>query len=175
MPARREKGMLVRLGADGSEAARFVFPCNPEMLRRCVELVPGVGDAPARPAELVFIQIRLDAVDALAAGNARAARVGLHPELAALDLLAYGERGTSAGAGLAVFHWGANRVVPVRVRKLDVVEEAFDAALNPIRATVWVDLEVIDTALGAAGRRVASLFRAYIDRKTALARGVDSR
>jgi hypothetical protein len=38
------------------------------------------------------------------------------------------------GRRLVLFIWSKNRVVPVRVSEFSIVEEAFDPALNPIRA-----------------------------------------
>jgi hypothetical protein len=39
-------------------------------------------------------------------------------------------------APLTVFVWSEQRAVPVRVTDLSITEEAFDVALNPIRAKV---------------------------------------
>ena len=41
---------------------------------------------------------------------------------------------------------GGRRVVPVRITELQIVEQAFDPALNPIRAEVAVTLLVLKDA-----------------------------
>ena len=46
-------------------------------------------------------------------------------------------------APLTVFVWGKNRVVPVQVTEFSITEEAFDPALNPIRAKVDLGLTVL--------------------------------
>ena len=56
-------------------------------------------------------------------------------------------------APLVLFVWSRNRVVPVRVTEFSVTEEAFDPALNPIRAKVSLGLRVLTTDdLGFAHR-----------------------
>jgi hypothetical protein len=72
-------------------------------------------------------------------------------------------------APLVLFVWGASRVVPVRVTELSVTEEAFDAALNPIRARISLGLRVLSTDdLGFASRG-AALFLNHLRRREALA------
>jgi hypothetical protein len=39
-------------------------------------------------------------------------------------------------APLALFVWSQHRILPVRVTDFSITEEAFDPALNPIRAKV---------------------------------------
>jgi hypothetical protein len=39
--------------------------------------------------------------------------------------------------------WGMQRIVPVRVNDFSITEEAFDTALNPIRAKVSLGLRVL--------------------------------
>ena len=45
-------------------------------------------------------------------------------------------------APLSLFVWSKSRIVPVRVTEFSITEEAFDAALNPIRAKVSLGLRV---------------------------------
>ena len=101
----------------------------------------------------------MDATDQLAAAEPTACGLGIHPQLAALELLV---QPTSAAlqandamsrsgvlevlpieAPLTLFVWGRNRVVPVRITDLSVTEEAFDVNLNPIRAKVSLGLRVL--------------------------------
>ncbi len=48
-------------------------------------------------------------------------------------------------APLVLFVWSKSRVVPVRVTEFSITEEAFDPALNPIRAKVSLGLRVMTT------------------------------
>ena len=84
---------------------------------------------------------------------------GIAPQLAVLEalvnpsvdeLLALAARVASGTleilppeAPLVLFVWSASRVVPVRVTDFSITEEAFDAALNPIRAKVSLGLRVM--------------------------------
>jgi len=56
-----------------------------------------------------------------------------------------------------LFVWGPQRVVAVRVTELSVTEEAFDPALNPLRARVSLGLRVLgtdDLGFAHAGARI---------------------
>src|SRR5258708_13077909 len=46
-------------------------------------------------------------------------------------------------APLTLFIWGPKRVVPVRLTSFTIAEDAYDATLNPIRATVSLSLRVL--------------------------------
>ena len=49
-----------------------------------------------------------------------------------------------------LFVWSKSRVVPVRVTDFSVTEEAFDPALNPIRAKVSLGLRVLHATTSAS-------------------------
>ena len=65
-------------------------------------------------------------------------------------------------APLTLFVWGAQRVVPVRVTDLSITEEAFDAALNPIRAKVSLGLRVLSVDDLGFDHRGGTLFMGYL-------------
>jgi len=104
------------------------------------------------PVETIDLEVTIDAVDQLEAGEGKALAKGIHPQLAALEMLLYPhsrqvtqnarllEQGTIEivpyVAPLALFIWGGNRVLPVSLTRYSVSEEMFDTHLNPIRATV---------------------------------------
>ena len=48
-----------------------------------------------------------------------------------------------AEAPLTLFVWSKNRMLPVRITEFSITEEAFDPALNPIRAKVSLGLRVL--------------------------------
>ena len=94
---------------------------------------------------------------------------GIAPQLAALEALvnpsvaellalnaqaAVGHARDPAARGAAgAVRLEPSRVVPVRVTEFSITEEAFDAALNPIRAKVSLGLRVMTTDdLGFAHR-----------------------
>ncbi len=144
----------------------IVFQYNPDTMTRRVEPVSlpqgrGGGTADTQhvqipPLQTFQLSIELDATDGLEEGNALASAVGVHPALAALELLLYPPStalilnkvlslaGSSmispAATPLVLFVWGPARVVPVRVTSVSIVEQAFDQLLNPIRAKVDLGL-----------------------------------
>jgi hypothetical protein len=100
--------------------------------------------------------------------------VGLHPALAALELLLYPAStilllnkalelfGTFQIAPpqvpLVLFVWGAARVVPVQVTSISITETAFDQILNPIQAKVDLEMRSLtDSELNDAGPPFSTL------------------
>ena len=124
------------------------------------------------PVETISLTVELDAVDQLEepSKHPHVLAHGLHPALAALELLLYPPSAqvllnkTLAQAGsaqicpadvpLVLFVWGPSRVVPVRLTNFSVTEQAFDQALNPIRAQVELSMRILtymelkETSLG---------------------------
>ena len=72
-------------------------------------------------------------------------------------------------APLALFVWSKSRIVPVRVTDFSITEEAFDPALNPIRAKVSLGLRVLSVDDLGFAHKGGSLFMAYLQRKERLA------
>ena len=70
---------------------------------------------------------------------------------------------------LTLFVWGANRIVPVMVTEFSITEEAFDTALNPIRARVNLGLRVLSVDDLGFDRKGGSLFMAYLQSREQLA------
>lgn len=77
-------------------------------------------------------------------------------------------------APLMLFIWGKSRIVPVKVSDFSVTEEAFDPALNPIRAKVSLGLRVLSIDDLGFSSRGGSLFMAYLQTKERLATQVQS-
>jgi hypothetical protein len=114
--------------------------------------------------ETLSFDLRLDATDALDAGDPVATRLGIAPVLSTLELMTYpkgaGVLGEAIGSllgakkgyqftpsenpPLVLFLWGIQRVLPVNIDSMTITETAFDRLLNPIRATVAVSLTVIE-------------------------------
>ncbi|WP_069163762.1 hypothetical protein [Nocardia altamirensis] len=111
--------------------------------------------------ETYSVDAEFDLTDAMAAAVTQpdAVRDGLHPQLAFLSglinptaaTLATNDALARAGkleiipaqAPLTLFVWSRHRIVPVRITGLTIVEEAFDTALNPIRAKVSLTMRVL--------------------------------
>ena len=124
----------------------------------------------------------------LPAANPTAVSLGIHPQLALLeslvnplaDALQANDARVASGAleilppesPLTLFVWSKQRVVPVRVTDLSITEEAFDAALNPIRAKVSLGLRVLTVDDVPFQHRAASAFMGYLRTKEGLARRV---
>jgi hypothetical protein len=162
------KGALVTLGPASTVRQVIVFQYNPEKLTRRFQpqYIGGQqGDQAdgvrfqGAPIETISLTVHIDAIDQLETGSASSQLVGIHPQLAALELLVSPSvseikteiqklsQGTieilPALAPLTVFVFGVNRIVPVRVDEVSVEEETHDSALNPIRAAVSLSLRVM--------------------------------
>lgn len=174
----------------------IAFQYNPEQVGRAFHQLGGGGD-PRRsagdthhvlpPAESFKLTVELDAADQLEQANPIAVATGLHPTLAALELLLYppstevilgkilaavgSARVTPAKAPLVLLVWGPLRVVPVRVESVTITEEAFDQLLNPIRAKVDLGLRALTfPELKAAGPPFDTLAVVNLIAKEVLAR-----
>ena len=179
----------------------IVFQYNPDQLTRTLShrtppAMPGNTGAAREdvlrvkgpPVEDISLSVELDAADQLAEPllHPQIVAFGLHPALAALELLLYPKSSqvlfnlslASAGTAeitaedvpLLLFIWGKSRVLPVRLNSFSITEEAFDQQLNPIQAKVELTMRVLtfmelkETSLG---------FNAYLAtqvQKEALAR-----
>jgi hypothetical protein len=137
--------------------------------------------------ETIKLDVEIDASDQLEfpAANPNAVRHGIGPQLAILeslinpsvdellDLAAKSANGTleilPPEAPLVLLQWGQSRVAPVRVTELSVTEEAFDAALNPLRAKVGLGLRVLSTDDLGFTHKGGTMFIGYLRSREALA------
>lgn len=115
--------------------------------------------------EDISLDIRLDATDEMAEGGAYATQTGILPRLSTLELMVHPEASSllgkavdlvldAAGAGysfakspnppLMLFVWGHKRVLPVNITSMSIKETEFSPYLDPIRATVTVQMTVIE-------------------------------
>lgn len=188
---RVRKGALVTLDANGDPQTVIAFQYNPETLNRTLKAqsVGGEHGQPLHlfgpPIETISFTAEIDATDQLADAQDLALQYGIHPTLAALELLLYPESeqvlrdGTLADQGfigtlppeapLTLLVWGQVRVVPVRLDELTITEEQFDERLNPIHAKVQMSLRVLtylDLGLDSQG---GSRFMAHQLTKESLA------
>jgi hypothetical protein len=120
------------------------------------------------PVENYTLAVELDAADQMEENDAVTSAVGLHPALAALELLLYPPPQdvllakalslvgsafvNSPKVPVVLFVWGAARVVPVIVNSVTVTESAYDQLLNPIQAKVDLDMRsMTEIELKSAG------------------------
>ena len=155
----------------------IVFQFNPESMKRTLAHraapAPSEGKSGAAkedvlrvagpPVETINLTVDMHASDQLDDPdndqNAAVAQTGLHPALAALELLMYpptldakkieeqAAKGkvqvSPADLPLVLLIWGKSRVVPVKLTSFAISEDAFDTRLNPISAKVELGMQVL--------------------------------
>ena len=188
------KGGIVVIDPNSGTVAQIIpLQYNPDTLSRTLQ-VQGVGEKADRsealrlrgPAIETFkVDAEIDATDQLEVSDATAAQLGLFPQLAVLETLIYpassdliannnlAQFGTleivPMQKPLTLFIWSQKRIVPVRLTEFSVTEEAFDAALNPIRAKVSLGMRVLSVDDLGFGNQGGNLFMAYLQQKEQLA------
>lgn len=192
------KGGLVVLDPTGARVLRTIaLQYNPDTLSRSYQVQGAGGEGGAERAqpfrlkgpaiESIKVEAEIDATDQLQFPdqNPNAVAHGIAPQLAALEALvnpsseellaldALASSGTleivPPDAPLVVFVWSRNRIQPVRVTDLGITEEAFDPALNPIRAKVSLGLRVMSTDDLGYAHRGGALFINHLRAREALA------
>jgi hypothetical protein len=193
------KGGLVLIDPDSSAVQRIItLQYNPDTLTRSLQIQGvaaegGGGDRSEAmrlkgpPVETIKLDAEIDATDQLEFPdqNATAVEVGVHPQLAALEAIVYPTSGqlqanhalARSGAleiipmqsALTLFVWSKSRVVPVRLTDFSITEEAFDPALNPIRAKVSLGMRVLNVNDVGFDAKAGSLYMTYQQQKEQLA------
>jgi hypothetical protein len=193
-------GLVLIDPASGAVKRVIALQYNPDSLSRSFQ-IKGVGAESGDrsealrlkgpPVETFKIEAEIDATDQLEnpGSNPNAAQLGIQPQLALLELMLYPSaaqlqsNNTLSKSGtleilpmetpLTLFVWSRNRVVPVRVTEFSVTEEAFDPALNPIRAKVSLGLRVLNVDDLGFDHRGGGIYMAYQQQKEQLgARGI---
>jgi hypothetical protein len=184
------KGGLVLLDPDTSAVQRIIaLQYNADTLSRTLapKSLKESGDRSEAlrltgPAvETIKIEAEIDATDQMEAGDAQTAQLGIHPQLAVLEMLVHpstahlNSNNSLARSGvleiipmqtpLTLFIWSANRIMPVRVTDFSITEEAFDPALNPIRAKVSLGLRALSVDDLGFDNKGGSLFMSYLQQK----------
>ena len=190
------KGGIVLISADTAAVQRIIpLQYNPDTLSRTLQ-VQSVGEGSDRsealrlkgpPVETIKVDAEIDVTDQLEFPdqNPNAAKLGLHPQLAALETIIYPtsaqliSNNSLAQAGtleiapmessLTLFIWSRNRIMPVRITDFSVTEEAFDPLLNPIRAKVSLGMRVLSVTDLGFQHKGGSLYMAYQQQKEKLA------
>jgi hypothetical protein len=191
------KGGLVVIDPDTAQVLRIIsLQYNADTLTRTLQVQEAGGEAGNRVEALRFkgpavetfkLDADIDATDQLEFPdqNPAAGEFGIQPQLAVLESLVQPtsaqlsavDAQASSGtleiapmlAPLTLFVWSKSRIAPVKVTEFSITEEAFDPALNPIRAKVSLGLRVMSIDdLGFASKG-GSLFMAYLRSKEQLA------
>ena len=190
-------GLVVLDEATGAVLRTIVLQYNPDSLTRSFQVQGAGGESDGERAqpfrikgpavESISLEAEIDATDALEHpdDNANATQFGIAPQLAVLEglvnpssaelqtLNALSQSGTleilPRAAPLVLFIWSANRVMPVRITNFSITEEAFDPALNPIRAKLSLGLRVLTTDDLGFDNRGGSIFINHLRTREALA------
>jgi hypothetical protein len=190
------KGGIVLIDPETSMIQRIItLQYNPDTISRTLQ-VQGIssegGDRSEAlrltgpPIETIKLDVEIDATDQLENANQTAVEFGIYPQLAALETIIYpsssqllsnnslAKSGTleiaPMMAPLILFIWSKNRIMPVRLTDFSVTEEAFDPALNPIRAKVSLGMRVLNINDLGFDNKGGNLFMSYQQNKERLAK-----
>ena len=161
------KGALVGLDLFKPLSSVIVFQYNPESVSRTLQ-AQGSGEGGARseamrlkgpPIETIKLEVEIDDLSQVA--TAPDLGLGIHPQLAALEMLLYPSSALTIANTVALalgtievmppvgpftlLVWGAKRVLPVRLTEFSVTEEMHDRDLNPLHAKVSLGLRVLSS------------------------------
>ena len=189
------KGGIVLLDPETAQVKDVIsLQYNPEKMNRSFQIKGVEGDEggdrsqalrlKGPPVESYKLEAEIDATDLLEQADSEATSVGLHRELAILESLIYptsqdilnNEQLAASGTleilpmetPLTLFVWSKERVLPVRITELSIAEEAYDPALNPIRAKVSLGLRVLSIDDLGFSHTGSQLFMTYLQNKEQL-------
>lgn len=162
------KGALIGLDPFNPVASVIVFQYNPEKLTRTLQVQAAGGDGggftealrlKGAPVETIKVDVEIDATDQLEAVDKNATKMGIYPQLSALEMLIYPKSLLVAANSallaigtievlpptgpLVLFVWGLKRILPVRLTEFTITEQTYDVNLNPTSATVSLGLRVL--------------------------------
>ena len=189
------KGGIVLIDPETSAVQNIIaLQYNPDTITRTLQVQGAASESGNRsealrlrgpPVENIKLDAEIDATDHLEFADCTATMVGIHPQLAALETIVYPEssqllennRLAQSGtleilpmqAPLTLFIWSKNRILPVRLTEFSITEEAFDPALNPIRAKVSLGMRVLSINDLGFSHKGGSLFMVYHQQKERLA------
>lgn len=167
---------------------------NPDSITRTMQVHGAGGEGSSRsealrltgpPTETIKLEAEIDGTDQIEAGDKLTTKVGIQPQLAALETIIYpssahlianavmAQVGTieivPMEAALTLFIWNANRIIPVRFTEFSITEEAFDVNLNPIRAKVSLGMRVLNVDDLGFNNKGGNLYMGYQLNKERLA------
>ncbi len=189
------KGGIVLIDPGSGAVLRIIaLQYNPDTLSRTLQVKGAGAEGGDRsealrlkgpPVETIKLEAEIDAADQLELADVQTMQLGIHPQLAVLETIVYptsaqlSANNRLAGAGtleiapmqapLTLFIWSRSRVVPVRLTDFSVTEEAFDPALNPLRAKVSLGMRVLSVDDLGFNHRGSGLFMSYLQVKEQMA------
>lgn len=192
------KAGIVLIDPESAQVRRIItLQYNPDSLSRSFQAQAFSSESGADRSEAMRLkgpavesyklEAEIDAADQLEFPEQHAATVehGIQPQLAALELLLYpsssqlNSNNSLANSGtleivpmempLTLFVWSKTRIVPVRLTDFSITEEAFDPALNPLRAKVSIGLRVLSVDDLGFAHKGGGLFMTYLQTKESLA------
>ena len=191
------KGGLVLVDPESAQVRRVIsLQYNADSLTRKLQAqsVGGEGTDRTEPTrfkgpavETISFEAAIDATAQLEFPDQNASTIehGIAPQLAVLESLLHPsatqlqrvDSQASSGtleiapmlAPLILFVWGKSRIVPVKLADFSITEEAFDPALNPIRAKVSFSLRVLSVDDLGFSSKGGALFMTYLQGKEKLA------
>jgi hypothetical protein len=194
-------GIVVIDVTSGRPLSVIALQYNPDTLSRNLAVQAAAGGSTDHSQALrlkgvavqtVKLEVEIDATDSLEhpATNRDAVKYGIHPQLAVLEALvnptaaALQANDTLSRSGvleilpiqepLTLFVWGKERVMPMRITELSITEEAFDAALNPIRAKVSLGMRALSVDDLGFDHRGGTLFMSHLRSRESMARRAKS-
>ncbi|HJZ81964.1 MAG TPA: hypothetical protein VKD91_16520 [Pyrinomonadaceae bacterium] len=187
------KGGIVLLDPDTSAVQRIIaLQYNPDTLTRTLQVQGAGAESGDRlealrlkgpPVETIKLDAEIDLIDqsSVAVLDEATTQPGIYPQLAALETIVYPASGqlqannSQAQSGtleiapieapLTLFIWSKNRILPVRLTDFSITEEAFDVALNPIRAKVSLGMRVLSVNDLGFDHKGGNLFMTYLQQK----------
>jgi hypothetical protein len=168
---------------------------NPETVTRTLQVQGTAGGGERSEAlrltgpavENIKLDAEMDATDQLEQPDQNPVTVqfGLHAQIAVLESLVNPRvsdlvAGNAQAAGgaieiaptqapLTLFVWSAQRIVPVRITEFSIVEDGFDALLNPIRARLSLGLRVLSVDDLGFAHPGGTVFLGHLQRRETLA------
>jgi len=189
------KAGLVLVDPQSAQVLKVItLQYNPDQLSRtlAVQSTAGEGDRSdalrlkGPPVETIKLEAFIDATDhlELPQNHPETVRSGIQPQLAVLETIVYPstmalqQNASQARFGLieiapmqaplTLFVWSRHRIVPVRITEFSITEEAFDPALNPIRAKVSIGLRVLTVTDLGFDHKGGGVFMSYLRAKEQL-------
>jgi hypothetical protein len=182
------RGGLVLVDPGTGAVLRIIaLQYNPDTMTRSLQIKGVSGESgdhiealrlKGPPVETIKLDAEIDATDQMETGDTSTAESGLHPQLAALEIIVYptsshlNTNRSEAQSGsleiapsqtpLTLFIFGPKRIVPVRITEMSITEEAFDPSLNPIRAKISLGLRVLSVDDMGFDSKGGGLFMSYL-------------
>lgn len=181
------KGALVVLRSKSKkliidpDISPFIFQYNPETLTRTISSVN--YKEPMQECEkntdsdsivqLINFVLELDVNDQGGQSNTHRdfVKKGVHPALAALESIMYSQtKNGNKKPPVVLFLWGPNRVLPIWLNNLKIIEETFDKNLNPIRARIELSMRVLSLSELENGSTEYAVYAKILEKRLALIR-----